>query len=561
MWMLQKNHGEVSTMTKIIHFFPSRVTLYRGCSRRELDLMRKCHYEFKQLAQTLLFHKEMRKAYIRDQMEEQYGERYAQKLEERLFDYLQKLEKDLPPSTCIDQVLRQERPLVDGEQLLLGVLSCSPHSVPAALKRLIFYARVTPCTSPGMSQPSVCADEEKPTPQPLSDPKDSPKQTLPPAGQVGEMLSSMSHSNWKGRGEVKTKPTALCSSWYCVGRSERAEQRLRERGSSLGGGSQGTREHCHKERGLGQDERGWGQKEKKRSQEESRVCWGRTKLAGKHGQMGDYPMQLCSRHQRWARNILQECTVELGGQSAIILKEYPKEMRTKPVSILEHPKEVGCQTVNILEKCSPVLELVGQSLNILGTCSQELEGQSASILGQCPKEVGCQSVSILERCSPELVGQSALEECPSVVMNQGVIELQQAPLSSVHPVPPVTPVTPPHQYCSPRSYQRCGRDTAASLARVETAGLGVQISLESQLVLIRSQMLQPTVWVRRLTQRECHQATGMRGARIRPEEDDGAECNERKEEGKKGDSGDWESDFSYSESDEGSDSDSDYSPV
>ncbi|KAJ8271957.1 hypothetical protein COCON_G00108160 [Conger conger] len=213
MWMLQKNHGEVSTMTKIINFFPSRVTLYRGC----------------------------------DQMEEQYGERYAQKLEERLFDYLQKLEKDLPPSTCIDQVLRQERPLVDGEQLLLGVLSCSPHSVPAALKRLIFYARVTPCTSPGMSQPSVCADEEKPTPQPLSDPKDSPKQTLPPAGQ----------------------------------------------------------------------------------------------------------------------------------------------------------------------------------------------------------------------------------------------------------------------YCSPRSYQRCGRDTAASLARVETAGLGVQISLESQLVLIRSQMLQPTVWVRRLTQRECHQATDV----------------------------------------------------
>lgn len=37
-------------------------------------------------------------------MEEQYGERYAQKLEERLVHYLGELDKVLPQPTCIDQV-------------------------------------------------------------------------------------------------------------------------------------------------------------------------------------------------------------------------------------------------------------------------------------------------------------------------------------------------------------------------------------------------------------------------------------------------------------------------
>ncbi len=38
-------------------------------------------------------------------MEEQYGERYAQKLEERLVHYLGELDKVLPQPTCIEQVI------------------------------------------------------------------------------------------------------------------------------------------------------------------------------------------------------------------------------------------------------------------------------------------------------------------------------------------------------------------------------------------------------------------------------------------------------------------------
>ena len=38
-------------------------------------------------------------------MEEQYGDRYAQKLQQRLDHYLQQLESALPQLTCLDQVM------------------------------------------------------------------------------------------------------------------------------------------------------------------------------------------------------------------------------------------------------------------------------------------------------------------------------------------------------------------------------------------------------------------------------------------------------------------------
>ncbi|KAJ8335548.1 hypothetical protein SKAU_G00388900 [Synaphobranchus kaupii] len=341
MWMLQKNHGEVGAMTKIVHFFPSRLSLYRGCSKRELDVMRRSHCEFKQLAQTLLFHKEVRKAYIRDQMEDQYGERYAQKLEERLFDYLQLLERDLPPTTCIDQVLRQERPLVEGEQLLLEVLSCSPRCVSAALRRL-YCAKAMLSTGPGTSQPTTYTDKEQQTPPPLADPKDSAKWTAPPAERVGRVAEVM--------GQNRDSENKACL-WVGVA--------------------------------MGQD-------------------------------------GMAMRKEDWTR-----------------MKE----------------------------------------------------------------------------------------------------------------------VTPPHQFHTPRSYQGQGRDTTSSLASAETVGLRVGISLESQLVMMRSQMLQPTVQVRRLTQRECDQATGRTKITPDEEEEQGQESDESEEEGE---SDSWESDFSYSELD--SSSDPNYNP-
>lgn len=43
-------------------------------------------------------------AVFQNHMEEQYGEHYAQKVEDRLLQYLHKLETVLPGDTCIDEV-------------------------------------------------------------------------------------------------------------------------------------------------------------------------------------------------------------------------------------------------------------------------------------------------------------------------------------------------------------------------------------------------------------------------------------------------------------------------
>lgn len=45
-------------------------------------------------------------------MEEQYGERYIMKLEERLLHYLEELDKALPQPTYIDQVRQGARQCV-----------------------------------------------------------------------------------------------------------------------------------------------------------------------------------------------------------------------------------------------------------------------------------------------------------------------------------------------------------------------------------------------------------------------------------------------------------------
>ncbi|KAJ8398667.1 hypothetical protein AAFF_G00421950 [Aldrovandia affinis] len=150
MCMLQKNQGEVRTMTKIIHFFPNRLSMYHEC----------------------------------EQLGEQYGEEYAQKLEERLFDYLQLLEGVLPSTTCIDRVLTQEHPLEEGQQLLLEVLGCSSRCVPAVLRRLLHYAETAPCTRSGL-RPHALTGRGAQRPHTLTDPAHRQRRTAPPAEKAG----------------------------------------------------------------------------------------------------------------------------------------------------------------------------------------------------------------------------------------------------------------------------------------------------------------------------------------------------------------------------------------
>ncbi|XP_034083008.1 uncharacterized protein LOC117553253 [Gymnodraco acuticeps] len=138
MWMLTERRGMVETVCKICKFFPSKLPQYQDqCSQHEMFLMRKNHVEFKALAQTLAMDKDKREDYITNHMEEQYGEHYAQKVEDRLLHYLQQLETVLPGDTHIDKILKKASPVTEEEKLLLEVITSDSKSIAATLKKLL----------------------------------------------------------------------------------------------------------------------------------------------------------------------------------------------------------------------------------------------------------------------------------------------------------------------------------------------------------------------------------------------------------------------------------------
>ncbi|XP_075993419.1 uncharacterized protein LOC142988205 isoform X2 [Genypterus blacodes] len=104
MGMLQAGRSAVDTVLRTIQFFPSNLPQYQDqCNQHQMFLMRKNHLEFKELAQTLAIDKSKLDLYFKTQMEQQYGEHYAQKLEDRLLHYLHQLEALLPQETGNDK--------------------------------------------------------------------------------------------------------------------------------------------------------------------------------------------------------------------------------------------------------------------------------------------------------------------------------------------------------------------------------------------------------------------------------------------------------------------------
>lgn len=110
MWMLRERRGMVETMLKINQFFPNKLPQYQGqCSQRHMFLMIKNHVDFRSEAQALTMDRAKLKDYILNEMEGQYGEHYAQKVEDRLLHYLNELETMLPGKTHVDEVCVLEK--------------------------------------------------------------------------------------------------------------------------------------------------------------------------------------------------------------------------------------------------------------------------------------------------------------------------------------------------------------------------------------------------------------------------------------------------------------------
>ncbi|CAN9498682.1 unnamed protein product [Ophioblennius macclurei] len=138
MRMLRDGRGTVETVSKINQFFPSKLPEYQNqCTQREMFLMRKNHMDFKALAQALALDKIRRQKYIEKKMEEHYGEHYAQKVEDRLLQYLHQLEAALPRDTHIDEILKKQTPVTEEEKLLLNVITSDSAAIAATLRKLL----------------------------------------------------------------------------------------------------------------------------------------------------------------------------------------------------------------------------------------------------------------------------------------------------------------------------------------------------------------------------------------------------------------------------------------
>ncbi|KAL6107331.1 tinf2 [Pungitius sinensis] len=162
MRMLREGRGMVETVLKTTQFFPSKLPQYQGqCSQPEMFLMRKNHLDFKTLAQALAMNKEKLEYYIKNQMEEQYGEHYAQKVEDRLLHYLQELEAALPGDTYIDKILKKESPVTEEEKLLMEVITSDSSNIATTLKTLL-HCDAASCRPGSTSQTTARGTESSP---------------------------------------------------------------------------------------------------------------------------------------------------------------------------------------------------------------------------------------------------------------------------------------------------------------------------------------------------------------------------------------------------------------
>lgn len=188
-------------------------------------------------------------------MEQQYGEHYAQKVEDRLLHYLQQLEAALPGDTYIDTLLKKESPVTQEEKLLLEVVSSDPAAIATALKKLLHCDAASCRPGSGSSAHGRRAlGSAPPSKALLQDLLQGGKGAEPDEPQGGLLLPE--NANLKTEQDVEV-----------VGRSSEED------------GDEG-------EEGAGPRSGGGGAPEASTSP------------------------QFCSKHRRWVRSILQECPDE-----------------------------------------------------------------------------------------------------------------------------------------------------------------------------------------------------------------------------------------------------------
>ncbi|KAI3371725.1 hypothetical protein L3Q82_024297, partial [Scortum barcoo] len=285
MWMLREGRGMVDTVFKITKFFPSKLPQYQDqCSQHEMFLMRKNHLDFKSLAQALAMDKVKLQDYIKNQMEKQYGEHYAQKVEDRLLHYLHKLETALPGDTYIDKILKKESPVTEEEKLLLEVITSDSTTIATTLKKLL-HCDVASCRQGKVSQSSEHGRNRMKSSQ----------------RSKSVLYDDSSKALYKS---VETKTPIEFQPEVFRGAEEARENVLKESSHWLENESDSDISRHKQTEEAGDIVK--RVKEESNGEEKEEI----TQRSRDGVPQSTSPPQFCSKHQRWVRSILQECPDE-----------------------------------------------------------------------------------------------------------------------------------------------------------------------------------------------------------------------------------------------------------
>ncbi|XP_029992429.1 uncharacterized protein LOC115420940 isoform X2 [Sphaeramia orbicularis] len=270
MWMLREGRGLTDVIHKILQFFPNKLPQYEGhCSKREMFLMRKNQLDFKALAQTLTIDKQKLQEYMKSQMEEEYGEPYAQKVEDRLVEYLHELDKALPTDTYIDKILKKDHPVNEEEKLLLDVIGSDSTTIGTTLKRLLHCDAASCCSHKPANEAESDLSKLTDSLQPVENKLHLGSQPQVIREEQAQLLPKETHLISESRRNVQT-------------------QEVLE--TEKDGGRPPTLGNEHDEEEGHESDRG-------------------EDLGGTSPGPVDSP-QFCSKHQRWVKNILRQCPDE-----------------------------------------------------------------------------------------------------------------------------------------------------------------------------------------------------------------------------------------------------------
>ncbi|XP_060734059.1 uncharacterized protein LOC132851310 [Tachysurus vachellii] len=508
MWMFWEDQSMEIIRDKIVKLFPDSLPQYHRSSQRHIELMQKAHRDFKNFAQLLTRKPEMLKNYIRNKMEEQYGERYIIKLEERLLHYLKELNKALPQPTYIDQVLKRSGPLKGTEELLQQLFTCNSASPATALKKLLRCATGSHMDhkSAEMCKQQKGAQVHGPVFGPLCVALRFPLEQA----EEDWLSQASSQSSWLNRDKSLEKHMTVLKKKRVLDQTDNALGMLKE--------------PCPQTVEIGL-------------------------VAEEKKADDDLTEHLCSKHGKRMKSILQECSEEQRSQEhkASLMHvqsspppPHPPLPQSSPhgltsaspqhdssstnISLSSQPESFSYLSVDeerhvlplqlmASSQTSPTEEKKSSPFSEQKSSSFSLESLEDWPSPECSVQVVSPSLtcSIQPSLSQTSSSSNSISPFPENIITQKSSLTEQESSqglkkicleSSYHQVGSPSSSAAPAVTLSPSQ-----NDAQVSLESSGTLAGKPRLSLETQTFLLVSNWLQPQVKLHRLSQHECHQAT------------------------------------------------------